>query len=131
MFEELLDQYNLPLELKYLAVVESALNPLAGSPAGAKGGLWQFMYNTGKVYGLELNSYVDDRYDPYKSTIAACKHLKDLYDIYEDWWLVLAAYNSGAGNVNKAIRRSGGIKKIIGLSGLFCHAKLVVTFLPL
>ena len=109
MFEELLDQYNLPLELKYLAVVESALNPLAGSPAGAKG-LWQFMYNTGKVYGLELNSYVDDRYDPYKSTIAACKHLKDLYDIYEDWWLVLAAYNSGAGNVNKAIRRSGGIK---------------------
>ncbi len=89
------------------------------------------MYNTGKVYGLELNSYVDDRYDPYKSTIAACKHLKDLYDIYEDWWLVLAAYNSGAGNVNKAIRRSGGIKKIIGLSGLFCHAKLVVTFLPL
>ena len=129
MFEELLDQYNLPLELKYLAVVESALNPLAGSPAGAKG-LWQFMYNTGKVYGLELNSYVDDRYDPYKSTIAACKHLKDLYDIYEDWWLVLAAYNSGAGNVNKAIRRSGGIK-IIGLSGLFCHAKLVVTFLPL
>lgn len=109
MFEEILDQYNLPLELKYLAVVESALNPLAGSPAGAKG-LWQFMYGTGKMYGLELNSYVDDRYDPYKSTIAACRHLQDLYDIYQDWWLVLAAYNSGGGNVNKAIRRAGGVK---------------------
>lgn len=109
MFEEILDQYNLPLELKYLAVVESALNPLAGSPVGAKG-LWQFMYGTGKMYGLELNSYVDDRYDPYKSTIAACQHLQDLYDIYQDWWLVLAAYNSGGGNVNKAIRRAGGVK---------------------
>ncbi|MBE0639250.1 MAG: LysM peptidoglycan-binding domain-containing protein [Bacteroidales bacterium] len=109
MFEEILDQYNMPLELKYLAVVESALIPTAGSHAGAKG-LWQFMYRTGKMYGLESNSYVDDRFDPYKSTIAACQHMQDLYDIYQDWWLVLAAYNSGGGNVNKAIRRAGGVK---------------------
>ncbi len=109
MFEEILDSYNLPLELKYLAVVESALNPKAGSRAGAKG-LWQFMYRTGKVYGLKVTSFVDDRYDPYKSTIAACEHLQDLYCIYQDWSLALAAYNSGAGNVNKAIRRAGGIK---------------------
>lgn len=109
MFEEMLDRYNLPLELKYLAVVESALHPQAGSRAGAKG-IWQFMYGTGKVYGLEVNSYVDDRFDVYKSTKAACEHLQDLYDIYQDWSLVLAAYNSGAGNVNKAIRRAGGVK---------------------
>jgi len=109
MFEELLDQYDLPLELKYLAVVESALHPKAGSRAGAKG-LWQFMYRTGKVYDLQVTSYVDDRYDPYKSTIAACEHLEDLHDIYQDWSLALAAYNSGAGNVNKAIRRAGGVK---------------------
>ncbi len=109
LFEEQLDKYNMPLELKYLAVIESALNPVASSHAGAKG-LWQFMYGTGKVYGLKLSTYVDDRYDPYKSTIAACEHLQDLYDIYGNWSLALAAYNSGAGNVNKAIRRSGGIK---------------------
>jgi membrane-bound lytic murein transglycosylase D len=109
LFEEVLDKYNLPLELKYLAVVESALNPVANSRAGAKG-LWQFMYNTGKLYGLKANSLVDDRFDPYKATDAACRHLKDLYEIYDDWALVLAAYNSGAGNVNKAIRRAGGIK---------------------
>lgn len=109
LFEEQLDKYNMPLELKYLAVIESALNPVASSRAGAKG-LWQFMYGTGKVYGLKLSTYVDDRYDPYKSTIAACEHLQDLYDIYGNWSLALAAYNSGAGNVNKAIRRSGGIK---------------------
>jgi len=109
LFEEQLDKYNMPLELKYLAVIESALNPIANSPAGAKG-LWQFMYGTGKVYGLKVTSYVDDRYDPYKSTIAACEHLKDLYDIYGNWSLALAAYNSGAGNVNKAIRRAGGLK---------------------
>ena len=109
MFEEILDSYNLPLELKYLAVVESALIPNAGSHAGAKG-LWQFMYGTGKVYGLQVTSLVDDRYDPYKSTVAAAEHLRDLYAIYHDWSLVLAAYNSGAGNVNKAIRRSGGVK---------------------
>lgn len=109
MFEEMLDKYNLPLELKYLAVVESALHPQAGSRAGAKG-LWQFMYGTGKVYGLQVNSYIDDRFDVYKSTVAACQHLTDLYNIYQDWYLVLAAYNSGAGNVNKAIRRAGGVK---------------------
>jgi len=109
MFEEILDAYGLPLELKYLAVIESALNPTAGSPVGAKG-LWQFMYNTGKMYGLTSTSYVDDRYDVYKSTVAACQHLRDLYKIYNDWALVLAAYNSGAGNVNKAIRRAGGVK---------------------
>ncbi len=109
MIEEILDRYNMPLELKYLAVVESALNPRAGSRMGAKG-LWQFMYGTGKVYGLKVNSMVDDRYDPYKSTVAACEHLQDLYDIYGSWSLALAAYNSGAGNVNKAIRRAGGTK---------------------
>jgi membrane-bound lytic murein transglycosylase D len=109
LFEEQLDKYNMPLELKYLAVIESALNPTANSPAGAKG-LWQFMYGTGKVYGLKVSSYVDDRFDPFKATIAACEHLSDLYDIYGSWSLALAAYNSGAGNVNKAIRRSGGMK---------------------
>jgi len=109
LFEEQLDRFNMPLELKYLAVIESALNPTANSRAGAKG-LWQFMYGTGKVYGLKVSSYVDDRYDPYKATIAACEHLQDLYDIYGNWSLALAAYNSGAGNVNKAIRRSGGLK---------------------
>ena len=109
MFEEQLDKYNMPLELKYLAVIESALNPVANSRAGAKG-LWQFMYGTGKVYGLKLSSYVDDRFDPIKSTIAACEHLTDLFDIYGNWSLALAAYNSGAGNVNKAIRRAGGAK---------------------
>jgi membrane-bound lytic murein transglycosylase D len=109
MIEQILDRYNMPLELKYLAVVESALNPAAGSNKGAKG-LWQFMYGTGKVYGLKVTSMVDDRYDPYKSTVAACEHLKDLYDIYGNWSLALAAYNSGAGNVNRAIRRAGGAK---------------------
>ncbi|MEI7662476.1 MAG: LysM peptidoglycan-binding domain-containing protein, partial [Bacteroidota bacterium] len=84
-------------------------NPTANSPAGAKG-LWQFMYGTGKGYGLKVSSYVDDRFDPYKATKAACEHLSDLYDIYGNWSLALAAYNSGAGNVNKAIRRSGGMK---------------------
>lgn len=109
IFEEMLDKYHMPLELKYLAVVESALNPTAQSPVGAKG-LWQFMYNTGRMYGLKVTSYVDDRSDPYKATDAACRHLKDLYEIYGSWSLVLAAYNSGAGNVNKAIRKAGGNK---------------------
>lgn len=109
LYEEMLDKYDMPLELKYLSVIESALNPVAGSPVGAKG-LWQFMYGTGKVYGLTATSYIDDRFDPYKATDAACRHMKDLYDIYGDWFLVLAAYNSGAGNVNKAIRRAGGTK---------------------
>lgn len=108
-FEEQLDRFNIPLELKYLAIVESALNPRAGSRVGAKG-LWQFMYGTGKVYGLKVTSYIDDRFDPIKSTVAACQHLSDLYDIYDDWSLALAAYNSGAGNVNRAIRRAGGVK---------------------
>ena len=109
MFEEALDKYDMPLEIKYLAVVESALNPRAGSHAGAKG-LWQFMYSTGKVYNLNVTSLVDDRFDPVKATEAACQHLTDLYNKYNDWFLVLAAYNSGAGNVNKAIRRAGGLK---------------------
>lgn len=109
LFEETLDKYDIPLELKYLAIVESALNPTAGSRAGAKG-LWQFMYGTGKLYGLHSNSMVDDRFDPYKSTDAAARLLKNLYEIYGTWELALAAYNSGPGNVNRAIRRAGGVK---------------------
>ena len=107
LFEEYLDKYHIPLEMKYLAVVESALNPVAKSPAGANG-LWQFIYSTGKMYNMGVTSYVDDRFDPVKSTIAACRHFKDLYAIYKDWSLVLAAYNSGPGNVNKAIRKANG-----------------------
>ncbi len=109
LFEETLDKYDMPLEIKYLAVVESALNPRARSWVGAKG-LWQFMYYTGKMYGLKVTSLVDDRNDPVKATDAACRHLRDLHDIYDDWSLALAAYNSGAGNVNKAVRRAGGTK---------------------
>ena len=108
-FEEQLDRFDLPLELKYLAIVESALIPTAGSRVGAKG-LWQFMYGTGKVYGLGVTSYTDDRFDPIKSTIAACQFLSDLNEIYNDWSLSLAAYNFGAGRVNRAIRRAGGVK---------------------
>ena len=109
MFEEVLDRYNMPLELKHLAVVESALSPVAKSRVGAQG-LWQFMYRTGKMYDLDVTSYYDERMDPYKATVAACEYMSDLYDIYGDWHMVLAAYNSGPGNVNKAIRRSGGKK---------------------
>ncbi len=107
MFEATLDKYDLPLELKYLAIVESALNPKARSRVGAKG-LWQFMYTTGRINGLAVSSYVDERSDPIKSTEAACRFLSQLYKIFGDWNLALAAYNSGPGNVNKAIRRSGG-----------------------
>ena len=107
MFEEVLDKYNLPLEIKYLAVVESALKPRAKSRVGATG-LWQFMFATGKQYGLEVSSYVDERCDPLRSTNAAAKYLASLYKTFGDWDLALAAYNSGPGNVTKAIRRSGG-----------------------
>ena len=109
MFEEAFDAYNIPLEMKYLAIVESALKPKAKSPVGATG-LWQFMFATGKEYKLDVNSYVDDRTDPIKATTAAAQYLSRLYKIYGDWDLALAAYNSGPGNVNKAIRRSGGYK---------------------
>lgn len=107
MFEEHLAKRNVPLEIKYLAIVESALNPKAKSRVGATG-LWQFMYPTGKQYGLEVNSYVDERSDPLKSTDAASKYLADLYNVFGNWEMVLASYNSGPGTVSKAIRRSGG-----------------------
>ncbi len=109
LFEQELDNHDIPLEMKYLAIVESALNPKARSRVGATG-LWQFMYGTGREMKLKIDSYVDERSDPIKSTEAACKYLNRLYSIYEDWDLALAAYNSGPGNVNKAIRRSGGYR---------------------
>ncbi|MDE5610396.1 MAG: LysM peptidoglycan-binding domain-containing protein [Odoribacter sp.] len=109
IFEEALDAECMPLELRCLPVIESALNPRAMSRVGACG-LWQFMYSTGRMYKLEINSFVDERRDPYLSTKAAVRYLNDLYSIYEDWILVVAAYNCGPGNVNKAIRRSGGKK---------------------
>lgn len=107
IIEEVLDKHGLPIELKYLAVVESALNPVALSRVGACG-LWQFMLPTGKQYGLTINSLVDDRRDPVKATEAACAYFTDMYAIYKDWSLVMASYNCGPGNVNKAIKRSGG-----------------------
>ncbi len=107
IFEEALDKYQLPLELKYLAIVESALDPRAVSSSAAVG-LWQFKINTSKMFDLEVNSYVDERCDPYKSTEAACSYLQYLYRIYNDWQLALAAYNGGPGVVRNAIARSGG-----------------------
>ncbi len=107
MFEEKLAQNNMPIELKYLSVIESGLRPQIRSRAGAMG-LWQFMYRTGKMYGLNQNSYIDERMDPELATEAACRYLKRLHEMYDDWNMALAAYNAGPGNVNKAIRRSGG-----------------------
>ncbi len=107
IFDEIFDIYDIPNELKYMSIIESALNPRAYSRARAVG-LWQFMYGTGRFYGLTINSLVDERRDPIKSTHASAKFIKDLYEIYKDWILVIAAYNCGPGNVNRAIRRSGG-----------------------
>lgn len=107
IFEDILAKHLLPFELCYLPVIESALNPQAHSPVGAAG-LWQFMPATGKKYGLEINSLIDERMDPIRSTEAACQFLKALYNVFGDWNLVIAAYNCGPGNVNKAIHRAGG-----------------------
>jgi peptidoglycan lytic transglycosylase D len=107
LYEEYLDKYDIPIELKYLSVIESGLRPTAKSRAGASG-LWQFMYRTGRMYGLDSDSYVDDRLNPEMATDAACRYLKYLHGMYGDWSIALAAYNAGPGNVNKAIRRSGG-----------------------
>ncbi len=107
IFEQIFDYYNIPLELKYCSIIESAMNPRAISRVGATG-IWQFMYGTGRMYDMTINSYVDERRDPVKSTHAAARFMKDLYEIYGDWILVIAAYNCGPATVNKAIRRSGG-----------------------
>lgn len=107
LFEEALDRYGVPDEVKYLTIVESALNPEATSRVGAAG-LWQFMYNTGRVYDLEVNSVLDERRDPVKASYAAARYLSDLHRVFNDWTLAIAAYNCGPGNINKAIARSGG-----------------------
>ncbi len=110
MIEDVFDSYGLPAEFKYMAVIESALNPNAVNRHSGAAGMWQFMYSTGRLYGLTINSVVDERKDPVKATHAAARYIKDLYDIYQDWVLVIAAYDCGPGNVNKAIRRSGNKK---------------------
>ena len=110
IFEETLNRHGMPEELKAMAIIESALNPRATSRVGAKG-LWQFMYATAKMYGLQIDSFVDERTDPVKSSEAAAKYMKDAYRIFGDWNLAIASYNCGAGNVNKAIRRSGGSRE--------------------
>ena len=107
IFEETFRKYNLPLELKYLCVIESAMNPIAVSRAGAAG-MWQFMYSTARHYGLQVDSYVDERLDPFKEVDAAARLLRDNYNIFQDWSLAISAYNCGPGNVNKAIHRAGG-----------------------
>ena len=107
IIEEIFDEHGIPLELKAMAVIESSLNPTAVSRAGAKG-MWQFMYSTAKLYGLGIDSFVDERLDPVKAAHAAAEYLKDSYNIFGDWNLAIASYNCGAGNVNRAIRRSGG-----------------------
>ncbi len=109
IFEDYLLRYDLPLELKYLAVVESGLNPLARSPSNAIG-LWQFLYPTAQMFDLQVTSYIDERCDVYKSTDAACRYLKYLYRTFGDWNLALAAYNGGPGELEKAIARSGGVR---------------------
>ena len=109
IFEETFNKYDIPEELKYMAIIESAMNPVAVSSAGAKG-MWQFMYNTAKLYGLKIDSFVDERLDPVKSADAAARYLKDAYAIFGDWNLAISSYNCGAGNVSKAIRRCGGKK---------------------
>ena len=110
MIEDIFDQAGLPTELKYMAVIESALNPNAMNRRSGATGMWQFMYSTGRMCGLTINSIVDERRSPQRSTVAAARYIKDLYNIYKDWTLVIAAYNCGPGNVNKAIRRSGNKK---------------------
>ena len=109
IFEDIFNRYGLPQELKAMAIIESALNPVAVSRAGAKG-MWQFMYNTAKTYGLRIDSYVDERLDVEKAADAAARYLLDQYNIFGDWCLAISAYNCGAGNVNKAIKRAGGRK---------------------
>jgi len=110
MIEDVFDSYGLPAELQYMAVIESALNPGVVNGRSGATGMWQFMYSTGRMYGLTINSVIDERRDPVKATHAAARYLKDLYQIYNDWVLVIAAYNCGPGNVNKAIKRSGNKK---------------------
>lgn len=112
--QEVFDKYGVPEELIYLTIIESSLNPIAVSPAGATG-IWQFMYTTGKMYGLDVNTFIDDRRDPYKATDAAARHLRDLHEMFNDWGLAIAAYNCGPANVRKAIQRSGGKQDFWGV----------------